>query len=212
MERARQALPNQEEAGAQADSAAASLDQAAADLEKARDEMSSRRAQALQDAIDMVGEEGLQLARRQAEVQQRVRTANPDSLKKLMGDVTSVQQGLANIKEKLEAQDAELSPAVIEVTTQMGNAVYALDQAMVFMDSPRGTAAVQQQLEAAVQSLNQMALVAIEAHELPGGGEEGQGNQLMRQIQELAQQQSQLNNQAAQLAPDRKSTRLNSSH
>ena len=200
MQRAQEALPNQETSAEQAEEAASSLDQTAKELEEAREDMSTKRAQVLQDAIDLVGEESLQLSRRQTEIQQRLRGADPEAMKQLIGDQTSVQQGLANIREKLLAEDAELSPAVIEVTTQMSNAVYALDQALTFMDSPRAGATVQQSMDAAVMALNQMALVAITAHET-GSGEEGEGNQLMRQLQELAQQQAQLNNQAAQLAP-----------
>ncbi len=200
MQSAQEALPNQEASAEQAEQAAENLDQAARELQEARDDMSSKRAQALQDAIDRVGEEALQLSRRQSDIQQRIRGADAEQMKVLIGDETSVSQGLANVREKLVAEDAELSPAVIEIMTQMGNALYALDQALTFMDSPRAGANVQQSIDAAVIALNQMALVAITAHET-GSGEEGEGNQLMRQLQELAQAQAQLNNQAAQLAP-----------
>jgi hypothetical protein len=202
MDRAQQKMRNRlasEAAADQAEQAHAAMARAAEELEIAQQDMSTQRFRELRDAIARAGEEALELARRQAAVQRRMRGSGPDGMKEQLGVQAALVQGFRNMAENLEARAGVLSSEVAEVWNRMGEAFEALSQTLAYMEGDtRPTSTAQSAAESAVKALNGVALAALASGQ-EGNDRSASANQVMAQLERLAQQQAQINNQATQI-------------
>ena len=124
----------------------------------------------------------------------------------MRGDQASLIQGVENMARTLQAAGEGPGAQSQELATQMGRAMQALQQTVEAMGGERGAqASPQGAADQAVASLNQLALMALAGAEQMSQSQQGQGQsspqQVGEQLQELAQQQGQVNNQASQLTP-----------
>lgn len=200
---ARQGRP--EQAGDQAASASEAMGQAAEQLREAQGQMSSERARAFQQALNRTADDALSLAREQSRIREEMTGAAGQEMERLRGDVAAVEQGMRSLADQMEGTASEAGAPDRQLAAEMGRAMEALERAREAMEggtgprpSPRGAA------EQAVEALNQVARTAMEqALAL----EQGEGNQgmsaggLQQRLQDLAQRQGSLNNQAGQMMP-----------
>ena len=202
MDRAQEAMrdrQNSEAAADQAEQAHAAMARAAEKLETAQQDMSTQRAREIRDAIAIVGEEALGLARRQTAIRQRMRGSGPNGMKEQLGVQSALVQGFRNMAETLEARAGLLGPEVAEVWNRMREAFQAVQQTLASMEGEtRPTSTAQSAAESAVKALNRVALAAL-ASEKEGSDGSASANQVMAQLERLAQQQAQINNQATQI-------------
>jgi hypothetical protein len=191
-----------QQAADQAERAAQAMEQTAQDLQDARQEMADQRAEALQKALGGAAEEALSLARRQAEIREQMRGASPEEMSGLRGDMGAVMQGVRAMTENVASAMEQSGGGDRSVSERAGQAMNALERALEAMDPrPGGTPAPGSAAENAVDALNQLALAALQSARDAGGQQGTQGQDMMEQLEGLAQQQGQLNSQSGQIAP-----------
>ena len=190
------------EAGEEADDAAEQLEQVAQELEDAQNQMAQQQAEAAQAALRQTADDALALARRQAELRESMRGASQEQIADMRSDEASLLQGVENMAQNLqEATDGAMEGGQ-ELSAQMGRAMESLSGTIEAMESRRGaTPSPYAQSEAAVGDLNQLALMAIAGAESMGQGQSQSGEDMSEQLEQLAQEQGELMNQAAQLQP-----------
>jgi len=202
MDRAKQAIRerhNSEEAADQAEQAHAAMERAAQELEAAQQDMSTQRSREVRDAIVRVGEEALGLARRQTAIRRRMRGSGPNGMKEQLAVQSALVQGFRNMEDILEGEAGLLSAEVLEVWSRIRKAYEALEQTLASMEGKtRATSTAQRAAESAVRGLNRVALSAL-ASKKEGNEGSASANQVMAQLERLAQQQAQINNQATQI-------------
>jgi hypothetical protein len=191
-------------ASQQAAQAAEQMQQAADQMQQAQAGMAEQTAQQAQAALQQAADDALSLARRQDELRDRMQNANPDELTEMRGDQASLLRGLQNMADNLQAgtQAAGGDPAM---SAQMGRAMEAMQGAIQSLEArtPSPTSA-SARAEQAVGSLNQLALMAIAGSEQAGQTGAGQsGQDVARQVGQLAQRQGDLVSQTGQMAPMR---------
>ena len=194
----------QQQAGEAAQQAAQEMSDAAREMLEAQQQMMAERANAFEQALQQTSQDALSLARRQGELQERMRGSSPDQMAELRGDVQAVRQGLENLAQNLDLAARLAGGDQRETAATMGQALESLDQALSALDSNSNTqpspfAASEQ----AINSLNDVALSALAAAQaLQEGGQQGSSTEeMMEQMQDLAQQQADVNNQASQMMP-----------
>ena len=202
MDRAQQSIrerQNSEAAADQAEQAHAAMERAAQELESAQQDMSTQRSREVRDAIARVGEEALGLARRQTAIRRRMRGSGPNGMKEQLAVQSALVQGFRNMAGILEGEAGLLSAEVLEVWSRIREAYEALEQTLAAMEGEtRATSTAQRAAESAVRGLNRVALAAL-ASEKEGNEGSASANQVMAQLERLAQQQAQINNQATQI-------------
>lgn len=202
MDRAQQKMRDRlasEAAADQAEQAHVAMARAVEELEVAQQDMSTQRFRETRDAIARAGEEALSLARRQAAVQRRMRGSGPDGMKEQLGVQAALVQGFRNMAGNLEARAGVLSSEMAEVWNRMGEAFETLSQTLAYMEGDtRPTSTAQSAAESAVKALNGVALAVLAAGQ-EGNDRSASANQVMAQLERLAQQQAQINNQATQI-------------
>ena len=202
MDRAQQAMrerQNSEAAADQAEQAHAAMARAAEELEAAQQDMSTQRSREIRDAIARAGEEALGLARRQTAIRRRMQGSGPNGMKEQIGVQSALVQSFRNMAGSLQERAGLLSPEVAEVWTRIREAFEALEQTLASMEGEtRPTSTAQRAAESAVKGLNRVALAAL-ASEQEGSEGSSSANQVMAQLERLAQQQAQINNQATQM-------------
>jgi hypothetical protein len=202
MDRAQQTMRERltsETAADQAEQAHAAMARAAEELEAAQQDMSTRRFRERRVAVARAGEEALALARRQTVVRRLMRGSGPDGMKEQLGVQAALVQGFRNMAGNLEARAGVLSSEVAEVWNRMGEALEALSQTLAYMEgNTRPTSTAQSAAENAVKALNGVALAALASGQ-EGNDRSASVNQVMAQLERLAQQQAQINNQATQI-------------
>lgn len=208
QEAARQAQAGQgEAAGRQGQQAAQQMDDAAREMMQAREEMMRERAEALQRALRQTTQDALALARRQAELRERMVGADAGTLSDLRGAVAAVEQGTANSARNLAlaARAARAGGGEREISTTLGAALGELEETVAALDNPSAPGVPSPQVSAgrAVERLNDAARQALAAAQALSQGGQGQPTpqEAMEQLQELAQEQADVNNQASQLMP-----------
>ena len=190
--------PNQR-AGQQAESASESMEKAAAQLEQAQQQMSSERRAAMRRLLDQAGADALALARRQSEIRRGVANARPEALAQLRGDESALLQGLQGLAGGLTTASAE-APQLEDAVAQLGVAIDAVEQAVQSFDTRAGQPGPENAADGALQQLNRLAIVVMEAGRPSGeGSDAGEGGDPSEQLDAAAQQQGDLNNQMAQL-------------
>jgi chromosome segregation ATPase len=172
---------------------------AAEELETAQQDMSTQRSRDIRDAIARAGEEALGLARRQTAIRRRMRGTGPNGIKAQLGVQSALVQGFRNMADNLEARAGLLSSDVAELWSRIREAYEALEQTLASMEGEtRATSTAQRTAESAVRGLNRVALAALASGEQGSEGS-ASANQVMAQLERLAQQQAQINNQATQV-------------
>jgi hypothetical protein len=193
------------QAAQSADQATLQLERAAAQLADAEMDMAQELMERIRSALERTGDDALSLARRQADLRSRMRGAGSDVLMGLRAEEAALSQGVQNLAENLtDATDGQV-PGAREILAQMGRTLESIERTVAALDRPRslgGSPAAD--AERAVGDLNRLALIAFESAEQMGRSGEGeqQGQEQIREaLEELAQQQGDLVNQAGQIMP-----------
>ena len=191
-----------QEAGEQAQEAANKMEEAAQQMQEAMQEMAQQQMEEQQAALLRTADDALSLARRQAQLRERMRGASQEQLVNMRAAEASLLQGVQNIAENLQVATSGAMGANRELSAQMGLTMESLQGTVEAMESRRGTTSPSAQAEQAIGDLNGLALMAIAGAEQLGQQGEGQGGEdVAEQLEELAQQQGDLTNQSTQLMP-----------
>lgn len=184
--------------------AAEEMRDAAAELSGAQERMGDRRAAAVEEALRRTADEALSLARRQTDIREEMRGRGRDGLAELRADVAALGRGVRSMAEGLERVAGGEGGGSRELSERMGGAMQALGETVRAMEQGSGpTVPARRAAERAVSALNGVALQAMaEAGEMARAGQaRAGGEQLQEQLEDLAQQQGELNNQTGQMMP-----------
>ncbi len=200
-DQARQGDP--QEAGESAQQASEELEKVAEQLESAQAEMAQRMMDAMRQVLEQTAGDALALAREQSGVREQMRGASQETMANLRGDEAAILQGVRNMADNLSVMAQVAQSDSRGLSTQIGEAMAALQRTIDAMDGQRGRAPSPfSASRSAVEALNEVALLAMANAQQAGQSGQGQGTeQLMEQLEQLAQQQSSLNNQTGQLMP-----------
>jgi len=189
----------------QAQQAADQLQQAADQLEQAQSGMNEQAQNEAQQALTQAADDALSLARRQNDLMQRMEGANAEQLAEMRGDMASLLRGMQNVAENLQAgtQSGGDTP---QLSAQMGRAIQSLEQTIQTLENSRSSpAARQQRAEESVGNLNQVAMMAMATAAQMGNpsGSGQSGQDVIKQMGQLAQRQGELLSQTGELMPMR---------
>ena len=203
---AAQAAQGQSGAGAdQAQQAAGDMSQVAQRLDDARMQMQQQMMQALRDAVGRTAVGALALARRQSELLDEIAHAPASELAALRGDEAAIAQGIRNLVESYAAETEMAAPGARDLLTAAGQAMEHVDGAIRAMESRRGRGrSPAASAEAATRSLNEVARLAIasgQQGQAQGSASASASEQMMQQLQQLAQAQGEIMQDAASLSP-----------
>jgi len=205
MERAEQQAKqgDSQAASDQAQQAADQMDQAASQLQQAQDDMADQTQQGAQAALTQTADDALALARQQNEIMERMSGASQQDLADMRGDMASLQRGLENVAENLQA-GTEATGGTPQLSTQVGRALESLDQMIEALENSRTSPASRaQRAEEAIGNLNQVAVMAMATADQMGdpGGAGASGQDVVEQMGQLAQRQGELLAQTGELMP-----------
>jgi len=193
----------QQAAGQQAQAAAEALDEQAEALRNAQQERMQEQAEAYRRALVQTSEDALALAREQERVREQVETAgSPAERQRAQAEMSAVYEGADNLTERMEIAQRVAGQSDHTLSSRLGIALDRIDEALQALAegaSPRAGAA---EADRAIDALNQVALASLAAQRaLEQGGASEQPQDAMEQLEELAQQQADVNNQAAEMMP-----------
>jgi hypothetical protein len=206
MERAAsEAGAQSQEAASTAQSAAQEMSEAAQELMEAQQQMMSERARAFEESLRQTARDALSLAGEQARVREEMAGSTADELAALRAQVSAVQQGVASLAEN-NARAAQLAGADDrELSRQMGEAMESLARSMdALARSGRSAGSPEAAADQSISALNDVARSALGTLQaMAESAQPGQPSpeQMMEQMEEMAQQQADLNNQASQMMP-----------
>ena len=195
----------QQSAGEQAQQAAGDLSEVSQQLNQAQMQMQQEMMNAIRDALGRTATGALALARSQSELREQMQGASAAELAALRGDEAAIAQGIRNLAENY-AEDTEMAaPGARDLLTAVGQAMEQLDGTIEAMENPRGRGpSPMAEAEGVVRTLNEVARMAMTS------GQQGQaqgsasaGEQMMQQLQQLAQQQGEIMQDASSLTPMR---------
>ena len=195
----------QQSAGEQAQQAAGDLSEVSQQLNQAQMQMQQEMMNRVRDALGRTTTGALALARSQSELREQMQGASAAELAALRGDEAAIAQGIRNLAENY-AEDTEMAaPGARDLLTAVGQAMERLDGTIEAMENPRGRGpSPMAEAEAVVRTLNEVARMAMTS------GQQGQaqgsasaGEQMMQQLQQLAQQQGEIMQDASSLTPMR---------
>jgi hypothetical protein len=191
-------------AGQQAQQAADQMQQAADQMQQAQDAMTAQTQAEAQAALQQAADDALSLARRQDELRDRMQDASPERLAEMRGDQASLLRGVQNLTNNIQAgtQATGGDPAL---SAQLGRAMDAMQGAIEVMESRNPSSAqAESRAEQALGTLNQLALMAMASADQAGSMGAGQsGQDVAKQVGQLAQRQGDLLAQTGQLPPMR---------
>ena len=203
---AAQAAQGESGAGAeQAQQAAGDMSQVSQRLDDARMQMQQQMMQALRDAVGRTAVGALALARRQSELLEEIADASASELAALRGDEAAIAQGIRNLVENYAAETEMAAPGARDLLTAAGQAMEHVDGAIRAMESRRSRGrSPAAGAEAVVRSLNEVARLAIasgQESQAQGSASASASEQMMQQLQQLAQAQGEIMQDAASLSP-----------
>ncbi|MDT8342558.1 MAG: hypothetical protein RQ751_13690, partial [Longimicrobiales bacterium] len=202
---ARAAERSPRDAAGSAQAAAERMEAAAQELQQAQQQLMAERADAFQQALGRTAQDALALAREQARAREAMEGATRDQMAGLRGDLAAVQQGIRALAENLALAARMAGADARDLSRRMGEAMTSMEEAFASLDQPgRGRPPPQAAAETAVEALNQVARSALDAaRALEEGGATGQPTpeEMMERMEQMAQQQAEVNNQAAQMVP-----------
>ena len=192
-------------AGREAARAAGDLSRAAGALDEAAAQMRQERMATLHAALARAAVDALALARRQAELLAEMRGADAAKLSDLRGPEAAIAQGIRNLAENYATETAMAAPGGRDLLAAAGQALERLDHTIQAMDSRRASAlSLSKGAEEVVRALNETARLAMAATQQGQAAEAASaGDAMMQQLAQLAQQQGDVVQDAAALAPMR---------
>lgn len=194
-------------AGQQAAEAAGDLSRAAQALDEAGAEMREQRMAALRAALSRTAVDALSLARRQAEVQEQMRGGAASQLPELRGAEAAIAQGIRNLAESYAAETGMAAPGARDLLAAAGEALEHVDRTVEALEARRSSLSPLDAARQVVRALNETARLAMaSAQEDPSASAASASAAMMQQLAELAQQQGDIIQDAAALAPGRQET------
>jgi hypothetical protein len=182
--------------GDQARKAADAMDKAAQQLSAARDAQVDAWKTELSSELDQSINETMQLARQQAELEQKARQQGAQGMQ---GEQSALQQGVQQAAERLEKAGRSSSLLSQRSQKAMGEAQRRVEQATQQMQQsgqPGGSEQAQNAMKDASEALNQALSSLVRDREKMNGAQSASGfTEMMEQLKQLAQQQGQLNGQ-----------------
>ncbi len=193
----------QQSAGEQAQQAAGDLSEVSQQLNQAQMQMQQEMMNAIRDALGRTATGALALARSQSELREQMQGASAAELAALRGDEAAIAQGIRNLAENYAEDTGMAAPGARDLLTAVGQAMEQLDGTIEAMENPRGRGpSPMAEAEGVVRTLNEVARMAMTS------GQQGQaqgsasaGEQMMQQLQQLAQQQGEIMQDASSLTP-----------
>ena len=192
-------------AAEQAQEAAGDMSRVSQELSEAMMQMQQQMMQALRNALGRTAVDALALARRQSELREQMVGATASETAALRGDEAAIAQGLRNLAESYAADTEMAAPGARDLMTAVGEAMEGLDRTIEAMENRRARGpSPAAGAETVVRALNEVARLAMTS------GQQGQSQgaataseQMMQQLQQLAQQQGEIMQDASSLSPMR---------
>ena len=182
--------------GDQARKAADAMDKAAQQLAAAREAQVDAWKTELSSELDQSISETMQLARQQAELEQKARQQGAQGMQ---GEQSALQQGVQQAAERLEKAGRSSSLLSQRSQKAMGEAQRRVEQATQQMQQsgqPGGSEQAQNAMKDASEALNQALSSLVRDREKMNGAQSASGfSEMMEQLKQLARQQGQLNGQ-----------------
>ncbi len=180
----------------QARRASESMNEAARQLTEARDVQVGEWKEQLSDELDKSINETMQLARQQADLEQRMRQAGSEGAKKMAGEQSTLQQGVQQAAERLEQAGRTSSLLSQRSQMAMADAQRRVQEATQAMQ--QGQSGDNEQMlsvmKDASEALNKTLSSLVRDRERVNGAQSASGfTEMMEQLKQLAQQQGQLN-------------------
>lgn len=195
----------QQNAGQQAQQAAGDLSEVSRQLGQARMQMQMQQMEAIRTALGQTAAGALALARRQSELRTEMQGANASDLAAMRTDEAAIAQGVRNLAENYAEDTEMMAPGARDLLAAVGQAMEQLDATIAAMGNSRSQgASPMAEAELVVRTLNEVARMAMTS----GRQEQAQGSasaseQMMQQLQQLAQQQGEIMQDASSLTPMR---------
>jgi hypothetical protein len=185
-------------------SASQQMDQAAKDLQDAREQQVGEWKKELTDALDQSIQELLQMAREEAALEEKARSAGRDQAKTdpLRGQQSAVQQGVDKTAERLQKEGQKSSLLSGRAQRAMNEAMQRTQQATQQLTEQRGNQQASNALGDASEALNRAAAALARDRERANGANSATGfSEMIQQMQEMAKKQGSINAQAQGLMP-----------
>lgn len=196
----------QQAAGEQAQQAAGDLSQVSQQLDQAQMQMQMQQMEAIRAALGQTAVDALALARRQTELRGEMQGAGPAELAAMRGDEAAIAQGLRNLAQNYAEGTEMAAPGARDLLAAVGRAMEELDGTIQAMERPRSQGpSPAAEAERVVRTLNEVARMAMTSGQQQGDAQSAASasQQMMQQLQELAQQQGEIMEDASALTPMR---------
>ena len=181
--------------------AAAAMDEAARELSKAREQQVSEWKEELTSELDRSIQEMIQLAREQEELEQQARKgASPEALRAQQG---SLQQGVEKSAQRLQDAATRSSLLTQRSLRSVADARKRVEDATQSTRTPNTNATqIASAMKEASEALNGAAASLVRDRERASESNSSTGfAEMLKQLQEMAQQQQSLNSAAQSLLP-----------
>ncbi len=192
-------------AGQEAQRAAGDLSELSRSLDDAKARMLEERMAQLRSALAETASGALALARGQTELRRRMQGATATELAGMRSAEAAIAQGVRNLAENY-AEDTEMAvPGARDLLAAAGEAMERLDATLDAMGGAQGrSSSPVAEAELVVGALNEVARMAMAAGRSDGQAQaSGSATEQMQQLQELAQSQGEIVEDAAALTPMR---------
>lgn len=180
--------------------AAAAMDEAARELSQAREQQVSEWKEELTTELDRSIQEMIQLAREQQNLEQQARQgASPEQLRAQQG---SLQQGVEKSAQRLQDASQRSSLLTQRSLRSVADARKRVEDATQQTRNSTNAGQVASAMKEASEALNGAAASLVRDRERASESSSATGfAEMLKQLQEMAQQQSSLNSAAQQLMP-----------
>lgn len=185
-------------------SASQQMEQAAKDLQDAREQQVGEWKKELTEALDQSIQELLQMAREEAALEEKARSAGRDQAKTdpLRGQQSAVQQGVDKTAERLQKEGQKSSLLSGRARRAMNEAAQRTQQATQQLTEQRGSQQASSALGDAAEALNRAAAALARDRERANSANSATGfSEMIQQMQEMAKKQGSINAQAQGLMP-----------
>ncbi len=187
-----------------AKNASQQMEQAAKDLQDAREQQVGEWKKELTEALDQSIQELLQMAREEAAMEEKARSAGRDQAKSdpLRGQQSAVQQGVDKTAERLQKEGQKTSLLSGRAQRAMNEAMQRTQQATQQLTEQRGSQQASGALGDAAEALNRAAAALARDRERANSANSATGfSEMIQQMQEMAKKQGSINAQAQGLMP-----------
>jgi hypothetical protein len=176
------------------------MDDAARQLSQAREQQVSEWKQELTTELDRSIQEMIQLAREQENLEQQARKgASPDALRSQQG---SLQQGVEKSAQRLQDAASRSSLLTQRSLRSVADARKRVEDATQKTRSSTNSSQIASSMKEATEALNGAAASLVRDRERASEASSATGfAEMMKQLQEMAQQQGSLNSAAQSLLP-----------